>query len=76
MDADFYFKIDDDVGVNVRALAEYLAERRSQGNLYLVRWGRWAGEVYGLRTGGRAMCGFVWEQGSMWIRKGGQGQHG
>lgn len=37
IDADFYFKIDDDVGVNVPALAEYLEERRTQGNLYLVR---------------------------------------
>ena len=36
IDADFYFKIDDDVGVNVVALAGYLDERRSQGNLYLV----------------------------------------
>ena len=34
-DADFYFKIDDDVGVNVPALADYLKSRRSQGNLYL-----------------------------------------
>lgn len=37
VDAEFYFKIDDDVGVNVAALAEYLEERRGQGNLYLVR---------------------------------------
>lgn len=36
-DADFYFKIDDDVAVNVEALASYLQQRRSQGNLYLVR---------------------------------------
>ncbi len=36
IDADFYFKIDDDVGVNVAALADYLQERRTQGNLYLV----------------------------------------
>lgn len=36
-DADFYFKIDDDVAVNVYAMADYLAARRTQGNLYLVR---------------------------------------
>ena len=36
VDADFYFKIDDDVAVNVDALADYLDERRTQGNLYLV----------------------------------------
>ena len=36
IDADFYFKIDDDVAVNVDALADYLDARRSQGNLYLV----------------------------------------
>eukprot|EP00891_Asterochloris_glomerata_P007456 jgi/Astpho2/7456/e_gw1.00114.96.1_t len=35
VDADFYFKIDDDVAVNVDALADYLDERRTQGNLYL-----------------------------------------
>ena len=29
-------QIDDDVGVNVPALADWLEERRSQGNLYLV----------------------------------------
>lgn len=34
-DADFYFKIDDDVAVNVPAMAAYLAARRGQGNLYL-----------------------------------------
>eukprot|EP00884_Botryococcus_braunii_P017186 jgi/Botrbrau1/4150/Bobra.0192s0019.2 len=34
-DADFYFKIDDDVAVNVYAMADYLAARRTQGNLYL-----------------------------------------
>eukprot|EP00887_Chlorella_sp_A99_P003159 scaffold9.g3159.t1 len=33
--ADFYFKIDDDVAVNVDALADYLEERRGQGNLYM-----------------------------------------
>ena len=36
IDADFYFKIDDDVAVNVDALADYLDARRTQGNLYLV----------------------------------------
>ena len=36
IDADFYFKVDDDVAVNVDAMATYLRERRSQGNLYLV----------------------------------------
>jgi hypothetical protein len=34
-DADFYFKIDDDVAVNVPALAAYLAAARGRGNLYL-----------------------------------------
>ena len=34
-DAAFYFKIDDDVAVNVPALADYLAQRAGQGNLYL-----------------------------------------
>ncbi|KAL4427755.1 hypothetical protein ABPG75_001844 [Micractinium tetrahymenae] len=33
--ADFYFKIDDDVAVNIPALAGYLRERRARGNLYL-----------------------------------------
>ena len=37
IDADFYFKIDDDVAVNVDAMATYLTQRRNQGNLYLVR---------------------------------------
>ncbi len=36
-DADFYFKIDDDVAVNIDAMAAYLAAKRNQGNLYLVR---------------------------------------
>jgi hypothetical protein len=36
-DADFYFKIDDDVAVNIDAMATYLAAKRNQGNLYLVR---------------------------------------
>jgi hypothetical protein len=35
-DADFYFKIDDDVAVNIDAMAAYLAAKRNQGNLYLV----------------------------------------
>lgn len=34
-DASFYFKIDDDVAVNVPALTDYLAQRAGQGNLYL-----------------------------------------
>ncbi|CAL8462361.1 g1894 [Coccomyxa elongata] len=34
-DADFYFKIDDDVAVNIDAMAAYLAAKRNQGNLYL-----------------------------------------
>jgi len=34
-DADFYFKIDDDVVVNIPELADYLDKKRSQGNLYL-----------------------------------------
>lgn len=36
IDADFYFKIDDDVAVNVDALADYLEAHRTQGNLYMV----------------------------------------
>lgn len=36
IDADFYFKVDDDVAVNVAALTNYLQQRRTQGNLYLV----------------------------------------
>lgn len=36
-DADFYFKIDDDVAVNIDAMAAYLQAKRNQGNLYLVR---------------------------------------
>lgn len=36
-DADFYFKIDDDVAVNIDAMANYLQAKRNQGNLYLVR---------------------------------------
>ncbi len=35
-DADFYFKIDDDVAVNIDAMATYLQAKRNQGNLYLV----------------------------------------
>lgn len=35
--AHFYFKVDDDVAVNVEALTAYLNERRGQGNLYMVR---------------------------------------
>ena len=35
--ADFYFKVDDDVIVNVPALIAYLEPRRQQGNLYMVR---------------------------------------
>ncbi|CAL5227666.1 g10673 [Coccomyxa viridis] len=34
-DADFYFKIDDDVAVNIDAMANYLQAKRNQGNLYL-----------------------------------------
>ena len=36
VDADFYFKVDDDVAMNVGAMAEYLQAKRTQGNLYLV----------------------------------------
>ena len=36
IDADFYFKVDDDVAVNVDALADYLEAHRTQGNLYMV----------------------------------------
>lgn len=35
IDAHFYFKVDDDVAINVDALAGYLRERQSQPNLYL-----------------------------------------
>jgi Galactosyltransferase len=35
-DADFYFKVDDDIALNVGALADFLAARRTQGNLYMV----------------------------------------
>ena len=35
--ADFYFKVDDDVIVNVPALVAYLEPRRQHGNLYMVR---------------------------------------
>lgn len=35
--ADFYFKVDDDVAVNVEALETYLKNKRGQGNLYAVR---------------------------------------
>lgn len=34
--ADFYFKIDDDVAVNIEALAHYLTAHRDNGNLYMV----------------------------------------
>jgi len=34
-DAAFYFKVDDDVALNVPALAAYLDGRRGEGNLYL-----------------------------------------
>lgn len=30
-------QVDDDVIINVKALAEYLRERRTHGNLYMVR---------------------------------------
>lgn len=32
-------QVDDDVIVNVKALAAYLRERRTHGNLYMVRGG-------------------------------------
>ena len=34
--AHFYFKIDDDVAVNMEALTEYLETKRGQSNLYMV----------------------------------------
>ena len=37
IDAYFYFKVDDDVAVNIDAMEAYLQERKNQGNLYLVR---------------------------------------
>lgn len=38
-DADFYFKVDDDVALNLEALSDYLTARRMKKNLYLVRAG-------------------------------------
>ena len=37
IDASFYFKVDDDVAVNIDALEIYLSGQRNQGNLYMVR---------------------------------------
>ena len=37
IDADFYFKVDDDVAVNIDAMETYLTAQRKHGNLYLVR---------------------------------------
>lgn len=37
IDADFYFKVDDDVAINMEALEGYLIAQRNQGNLYMVR---------------------------------------
>ena len=36
IDADFYFKVDDDVAVNIDAMETYLTAQRKHGNLYLV----------------------------------------
>ena len=36
IDAYFYFKVDDDVALNIDAMEAYLQERKNQGNLYLV----------------------------------------
>ncbi len=36
IDAYFYFKVDDDVALNIDAMETYLQERKNQGNLYLV----------------------------------------
>ena len=36
IDAHFYFKVDDDVAVNIDAMEAFLQEKRNQGNLYLV----------------------------------------
>lgn len=38
IDAHFYFKIDDDVAVNVDAMESYLLGMKNQGNLYLVNF--------------------------------------
>lgn len=38
IDAYFYFKVDDDVAVNIDAMETYLTEQKNQGNLYMVRW--------------------------------------
>ena len=35
--AHFYFKVDDDVAVNMEALTRYLAAKTDRGNLYMVR---------------------------------------
>lgn len=37
IEADFYFKVDDDVAVNIDAMEYYLTQQRTQGNLYMVR---------------------------------------
>lgn len=37
IDAYYYFKVDDDVAVNIDAMEAFLQERKNQGNLYLVR---------------------------------------
>lgn len=42
-DADFYFKVDDDVALSLEAMSDYLAARRAKGNLYMVRTGGWRG---------------------------------
>ena len=39
IDAYFYFKVDDDVALNIDAMETYLQERKNQGNLYLVSTG-------------------------------------
>ena len=36
VDADFYFKVDDDVAINIDAMESYLQSRRAQGNIYMV----------------------------------------
>jgi len=35
IDAYFYFKVDDDVAVNIDAMETYLTEQKNQGNLYM-----------------------------------------
>ena len=47
IDAYYYFKVDDDVAVNIDAMEAFLQERKNQGNLYLVRlYSRHLGQAF------------------------------